>query len=88
MHVHMHMCHLPQPHTVMYAHTLHVMYSLTSDTWFGVHNVYMSKLLGDTINDDKVLGDVINVYKARFRLGECVEAMDNGLWLCAMATLN
>ena len=28
----------------------------------GVHNVYMSKLLDDTINDDKVLGDVINVY--------------------------
>ena len=29
-----------------------------------------------------MLGDVTNVYKVRFRLCECVEAMDNGLWLC------
>ena len=41
-----------------------------------------NKSLGDTVNDDKMLGDVTNVYKVRFRLGECVEAMDNRLWLC------
>ena len=43
-----------------------------------------NKSLGDTVNDDKMLGDVTNVYKVRFRLCECVEAMDNGLWLCVL----